>query len=126
MKQDQIELLKDLEHFNWGTMMPVMIMLGGNITSIRSRGYCCFMASNPQLFENQVEDTEGLRSRLRSLFPLKIGDILAEASIGKNNLDEIKKDWPDLENKLKSGVEEYLGGWGLSINQLAIEAIEQI
>ena len=126
MNPEQNSLLTDLESHNWGTMMPVMLMIGAEVVSLRARGNCAIKPADLALFEAQVGDVDDFRGRLRSVFVQKINDVLGEASQGKTSLDEMKKDWAALESNLKSRVGEALEPLGLAVQQLKIEAIEAV
>jgi hypothetical protein len=126
MNMPLIELPKDLAHINWGTMMPVTLLIGGKITSLRARGTCSLAVNNFQLFKENSLDMDALRAQIRSYFSLRVADVLAEVSIGKTSLAGMIADKAGMENMLLSKANGDLASFGLVVQQLVIEAVESI
>jgi len=124
MNQMQTELLREFEQLNWGTMMPITTMLGGEIVSLRARGTCSVTLNNAVIFENQVTDADELRYRVKNLIPLKLADILGEVSSNYANINDLAASKGELALTLKSKMDEDLAPLGLMIKQINMDAIE--
>jgi membrane protease subunit (stomatin/prohibitin family) len=123
MNPEQKELLQEFEHLNWGTTMPVTLLVGGEILSIRGWGNCSLEAADLPLFEAEAGDVDGLRGRVKMTIPMRLTDVLAEASAGKSGLDELMAGCAALEALLKSRLEADFKAMGLAIRQIKIESM---
>jgi membrane protease subunit (stomatin/prohibitin family) len=126
MDPTRVELPEDLSHLSWGTITPVTVMLGGEITSLRARGTCSLAISHFGLFNESSQDMETLRAMIRSYIPLRVAEVLADPGAVKNSLAEMIADTAGLESNLKSRLDADLDPFGLVVHKVVIEAVQRI
>ena len=121
-----IELPEDLAHLTWGTAMPVTILLGGEIISLRAHGTCSLAISHLQIFNECSQNMDKLRTQIRGYIPLRVAETLADPGPDKNTLDEMTADMAGLESSLKARLDLDMAPLGLEVRQVVIRAVQRI
>jgi len=67
-----------------------------------------------------------LRGRVKTYLPMRLADVLAEASMSKSSLDELCADRAGLEAGLKRSLGPDFMPMGLVVRQVMIESLNSI
>ena len=126
MNPEQTELLKELELLNWGTTMPLMLMVGGEIRSVRGWGKAAIAVLDPARFESAAEEPDDLRSQVKGFIAMRLGEALAEAGAGPASLEDILAARAALEETLRNRLEPDFTPLGLAASRVTIEALNQV
>ena len=114
------------ENIRWGTMMPIPVMVAGEILEVRARGNVSVIVAEPPQMPAQMENPEDLETELRGYFSACINDAIGELSKSALNIEQFLTITAPTTELFQSRFDQRLAGMGLKVRSLVIEAIEKI
>ncbi len=117
---------QEFNNIRWGTMMPIPVVVGGEIHHIRARGNISIIVEEPTKIQTQIENPEDFESGMRSYFAVCVNEAIGELSQSALNIEQFLSTSENTKNLFKSKFDYKLGELGLKVKSLMIEKIEKI
>jgi len=124
-----MDTYSDHQEFNdllWGTPMPVMVMINGQMTNLRVKGACSVIVVDVNSIQEKAPDAKALVSQVRTILAGAVIDIIIEASRAVSSVGELLSTTEKIANDLPIKAAPAMENIGLQINHLEIHAIEEI
>ena len=116
----------EIKDIFWGTPMPILIMLGSQITELRARGKYSVRITDPTLFSQQVGTPEDFSNQFRYVVVKHVTDVFGEVSGSVSDLGALQAQSVELAGKVQSKLESELNTRGMSLSTFSFDAIESV
>jgi membrane protease subunit (stomatin/prohibitin family) len=120
------QLTQEWNDLQWGTVMPVTVMVGSDIVQLRARGSCSLAVSDPLKLEQKVPDPENLVAIVKSLLAQAITDVLGQRSSEISNVGQLATITAETIQALKAQLEPKFNPIGLQLKNVDIQVIEKL
>jgi len=117
---------QEYNNLRWGTMMPVMVMVGSSVIQVRARGNYSVSVTDPALLSQAVSDPEDLTGYLGSLVISMVTDLIGMRSSQVSDVAQLTAVTPETVQAFQAQLESRLKEIGLQLKQVSIDAIESI
>jgi len=117
---------QEFNNIRWGTMMPIPVMVGGEILEVRARGNISIIVEEPTKIQTQIDNPEDFEAGMRSYFSACVNEAIGELSQSALNIEQFLSISENTKNLFKSKFDYKLSEIGLKVKSLVIEAIENI
>jgi membrane protease subunit (stomatin/prohibitin family) len=119
-------LSQEWNDLHWGTVMPVVVMIGSKVVQFRVRGVCSLAVTGPERLEEKVPDPENLAAYVKSLLVQTITDMLGERSSEVSDVAQLTAITPQTVQAFQALLEPKFNAVGLKVKSVTIEAIESV
>ncbi len=120
------QLAQELNDLRWGTIMPVMLMIGSKLVEVRTRGTCSIVVTDPMKLEEQVPDPEALTAYVKSVLMQTITEMLGERSSGVSDVAQLTAVDAQTVQAFQAKLESKFNPIGLRLKNVSIDAIESL
>ena len=117
---------QEFRNLRWGTGMPVLTQIGGEIVQARARGNCAVAVADPALLTEKVPDPENLSAQVRAQIVTAAIDALGEYGQQAETVAQFLAGGIPAGQILRAQVGPRLAALGLTLKMLSIEAIERV
>jgi membrane protease subunit (stomatin/prohibitin family) len=125
-KMSTYQSAQEWNDVRWGTVMPVVVMLGSKVVQMRARGSCSLAVTDPLRLEEKVPDPDSLPAYVKSLLAQTITDMLGERSGEVSDVAQLVDITPQTVQAFQAKLEPKFTVVGLKIKSVTIEAIESL
>jgi membrane protease subunit (stomatin/prohibitin family) len=120
------QLAQEWNDLQWGTVMPVTVMIGSELVQMRARGICSVAVSDPLQLEQKIPDPDNLVAFVKSLLAQVITDMLGKLSSDASNVGQLITITAETIQVLRVQLEPKFTAIGLRLKDVSIQVIEKL
>jgi len=120
------QISQEWNDLRWGTVMPVVVMIGSKLVQLRARGSCSVAVSDAARLDEKVPDPENLPAYVKSLLTQSITDMLGERSTEVSDIAQLTVITPQTIQAFQAALDSKFTTIGLQLKNVTIEAIESL
>jgi membrane protease subunit (stomatin/prohibitin family) len=121
-----MNVTQEINDIFWGTMMPITVLLGEEVTQIRARGSYSVRIIDQACFTQQVGAPADLSAQVRPVVGLRVTEVVGGASQGATDIGQLAAQAEALASAVQSQLEPDFNALGLTITRFGIQAIEVV
>ena len=112
------------KELNWGTVSPVMVRLGAQVSAVSAYGKVTADILDPAAFQQKFSSDDDFQAHLKSVLVAAFSDIVGQMYGGITSPDALGTHAVEIAGKLQDGAAAQLSGVGVKLSHVTVDGLK--